>query len=74
MDIDRAMLGIILLDKIRNTVIRRRKVQHVDNLAIDLKLSWTGHVARRSTGRWALTEMVTEVWSHKSGLSDSALG
>ena len=48
------MLGVSLLDKIRNENIRQRtKVTDIALRICKLKWQWAGHVARRTDGRWS---------------------
>jgi hypothetical protein len=50
---ERAMLGVSLHDRIRNDEIRKRtKVTDIGRRIADLKWQWTGHIARRTDGRW----------------------
>ncbi|KAJ8719488.1 hypothetical protein PYW08_011663 [Mythimna loreyi] len=50
---ERAMLGISLLDRIRNDEIRRRtKSTDIARRIASLKWQWAGHIARRTDGRW----------------------
>jgi len=52
---ERAMLGIRLQDRIRNTEIRRRtKVQDIIQRITTLKWKWAGHVARFKDDRWTI--------------------
>ncbi|KAJ8709615.1 hypothetical protein PYW08_009619 [Mythimna loreyi] len=49
---ERAMLGISLLDRIRNDEIRRRtKSTDIARRIALLKWQWAGHIARRTDGR-----------------------
>ena len=51
---ERAMLGVSLMDKIRNEVIRQRtKVTDSAHRISTLKWKWAGHVCRRTDGRWS---------------------
>ena len=51
---ERAMLGVSLRDRIRNTEIRRRtKVEDVGVKIARLKWRWAGHISRRDDGRWS---------------------
>ena len=51
---ERAMLGISLRDKIRNTDIRKRtRVADITAKVAKLKWRWAGHVARREDNRWS---------------------
>ena len=50
---ERSMLGVSLLDRIRNEEIRRRT--NVTDIALrvsKLKWQWAGHIARRTDNRW----------------------
>lgn len=59
---ERAMLGISLVDRIPNVEIRRRtNVEDVGRRITKLKWRWAGHLARQCDGRW--TKAVTEWWS-----------
>ncbi|KAI8427201.1 hypothetical protein MSG28_014804 [Choristoneura fumiferana] len=50
---ERAMLGVSLRDRIRNTEIRRRtKVTDIAGKICKLKWQWAGHIARRTDNRW----------------------
>ena len=50
---ERAMLGVSLRDKIRNTDIRRRtRVTDIARKICKLKWQWAGHIARRTDNRW----------------------
>jgi hypothetical protein len=50
---ERAMLGVSLLDRIRNDKIRKViKVTDIARRIADLKWQWAGHIARRTDGRW----------------------
>ena len=50
---ERAMLGISLRDRIRNTKIRRRTgVTDIARRINTLKWQWAGHIARRTDNRW----------------------
>ncbi|KAJ0181356.1 hypothetical protein K1T71_003441 [Dendrolimus kikuchii] len=51
---ERAMLGVSLMDKIRNEDIRKRtKVTDIARKISKLKWQWAGHVCRRTDGRWS---------------------
>lgn len=50
---ERAMLGVSLRDRIRNTEIRQRtKVTDIARRICKLKWQWAGHIARRTDNRW----------------------
>ncbi|CAH2243454.1 jg9370 [Pararge aegeria aegeria] len=50
---ERAMLGVSLLDRIRNVEIRRRtRVTDIAQRVAKLKWQWAGHIVRRKDGRW----------------------
>ncbi|NP_001121193.1 phosphatidylinositol 3-kinase 60 [Bombyx mori] len=50
---ERAMLGVSLGDQIRNEEIRRKTmVTDIAQRIVTLKWQWTGHIARRTDGRW----------------------
>ncbi|KAI8421195.1 hypothetical protein MSG28_008264 [Choristoneura fumiferana] len=50
---ERAMLGVSLRHRIRNTEIRRRtKVTDMAGKICKLKWKWAGHIARRTDNRW----------------------
>ena len=50
---ERAMLGVSLMDRIRNVEIRRRtKVTDIVQRICKLKWQWAGHICRRSDNRW----------------------
>ncbi|KAJ8711218.1 hypothetical protein PYW07_008460 [Mythimna separata] len=50
---ERAMLGVSLRDHIRNEDIRKRtKVTDIARRIAKLKWQWTGHIARKTDGRW----------------------
>jgi hypothetical protein len=50
---ERAMLGVSLRDRIRNTEIRKRtQVTDVIQRIASLKWRWAGHVARSSDEKW----------------------
>ncbi|CAH2233740.1 jg20362 [Pararge aegeria aegeria] len=52
---ERAMLGVSLVDRIRDEEIRRRVAM--------LKWQWVRHIAWRTNGRWGpKLEMVTSPW------------
>lgn len=62
---ERAMLGISLLDRVRNTEIRRRtKVVDIGDRIAKLKWRWAGHLARFGDGRWC--KALTEWWPMES--------
>lgn len=51
---ERAMLGITLRDKVRNTDIRAKtKITDVMERTAELKWQWAGHVARKNTEEWS---------------------
>ncbi|KAJ0175113.1 hypothetical protein K1T71_009254 [Dendrolimus kikuchii] len=51
---ERAMLGVSLMDKIRNEDIRKRtKVTDIARKISKLKWQWAGHICRRTDGRWS---------------------
>lgn len=51
---ERSMLGLTLMDKVRNTEIRRRtKVIDAVRMMCRLKWKWAGHLARATDGRWS---------------------
>lgn len=63
---ERAMLGISLSDKKKNTWIRQKtKVIDVLEKIASLKWSWAGHVARTDKARWTLTMLQWRPWSNK---------
>lgn len=46
-------LGIVLRDRIRNVVIRRRtRVKDVVSIIVNSKCIWVGYVARQDTSKW----------------------
>ncbi|CAH2240995.1 jg19747 [Pararge aegeria aegeria] len=50
--VERAMLGVSLLDKIRNVEIRRRtRVTDIAQRVAKLNWQWAGHIVRRRDGR-----------------------
>ncbi|KAG7305016.1 hypothetical protein JYU34_010462 [Plutella xylostella] len=50
---ERAMLGVSLMDRIRNEVIRQRtKVTDIAVKICKLKWQWAGHICRRNDNRW----------------------
>ncbi|CAG9134349.1 unnamed protein product [Plutella xylostella] len=50
---ERAMLGVSLMDRIRNEVIRQRtKVTDIAVKICKLKWQWAGHICRRTDNRW----------------------
>ncbi|CAH2237124.1 jg24463 [Pararge aegeria aegeria] len=50
---ERAMLGLSLLDKIPNVEIRNRTgITNIVQRAAALKWNWAGHICRREDGRW----------------------
>jgi hypothetical protein len=52
-DMERAMLGVSLQDRIRNQVIRQRtKVTDIAHRISILKWQWGGHISRRTDNRW----------------------
>lgn len=58
---ERAMLGISLVDRVPNVEIRRKtRVDDVGSRITRLKWRWAGHLVRRDDGRW--TGAVTEWW------------
>ncbi|CAH2235396.1 jg5964 [Pararge aegeria aegeria] len=51
---ERAMLGVSLRDQIRNEEIRRRtSVTDIVQRVVKLKWQVSGHIARRTDGRWS---------------------
>ncbi|CAH2267236.1 jg14707 [Pararge aegeria aegeria] len=51
---ERAMLGLSLLDKIPNVEIRNRTgITDIVQRAAALKWNWAGHICRREDGRWS---------------------
>ncbi|CAH2240791.1 jg2491 [Pararge aegeria aegeria] len=53
--IERDMLGVSLLDQIKNEEIRKRtRVTEIAQRVAKLKWQWAGHIARRTDGRWGL--------------------
>ncbi|KAJ0184012.1 hypothetical protein K1T71_000435 [Dendrolimus kikuchii] len=51
---ERAMLGVSFMDKIRNEDIRKRtKVTDIARKISKLKWQWAGHICRRTDGRWS---------------------
>ncbi|CAG4970592.1 unnamed protein product [Parnassius apollo] len=51
--IERAMLGVSLLDKLRNEYIRSKtRVTDIAQRISKLKWQWAGHIARRTDNRW----------------------
>jgi hypothetical protein len=52
-NMERAMLGVSLRDRIRNQVIRQRtKVTDIAHHINMLKWQWAGHISRRTDNRW----------------------
>ena len=50
---ERAMLGVTLMDKIRNEVIcQSTKVADIAERISKLKWQWAGHISRRTDNRW----------------------
>lgn len=62
---ERAMLGVSLRDRIRNTEIRRRtKLTDIAQRVASLKWKWAGHISRREDERWS--QKVLD-WRPRSG-------
>ena len=54
---ERVMLGVSLLDLIRNEEIRRGiKVTNIARRIAKLKWQWLGHIAHRTDDRWGLSK------------------
>ena len=53
---ERAMLGISVRDRIRNTETRRRtRLTDIAVVIARRKWKWAGHIGRRTDGRWGKT-------------------
>ncbi|KAI8430300.1 hypothetical protein MSG28_000610 [Choristoneura fumiferana] len=62
---ERAMLGISLRDRFRNTEIRRRtRLTDIARVITQRKWKWAGHICRRSDGRWGKAVME---WRPRTG-------
>ena len=58
---ERVILGITLLDRVRNTEISRQTIANdVGDRVVRLLWSWVGHLAKRGVGRWS--KALTEWW------------
>ena len=62
---ERKLLGVSLMDKIRNTIIRdKSKIKDVIKTADCIKWKWGGHIIRLTDDRW--THRVT-IWDQRRG-------
>ncbi|CAG9116424.1 unnamed protein product [Plutella xylostella] len=62
---ERAMLGVSLMDRIRNEVIRQRtKVTDIAVKICKLKWQWAGHICRRTDNRWGRRDLE---WRPRTG-------
>ncbi|CAH2241463.1 jg15660 [Pararge aegeria aegeria] len=58
-----SMLGVSLLDQIRNEEIRRRtRVTNIAQRVAKLKWQWAGDIARRKDGRWGPKVLEWQHW------------